>query len=60
MSSSHSEVVRGARGTGLSRFAQAESRAFGSVPAEVISEAEFVWYQDGREHAEILPLRGRA
>lgn len=42
-----------------SRFAQAESRAFGSVPAEVISEAEFVWYQDGREHAEILPLRGR-
>jgi hypothetical protein len=51
--------VRGARGTGLSRFAQAESRAFGSVPAEVISEAEFVWYQDGREHAEILPLRGR-
>ncbi|WP_288872144.1 hypothetical protein [uncultured Microbacterium sp.] len=43
----------------MSRFAQAESRAFGSVPAEVISEAEFVWYQDGREHAEILPLRGR-
>jgi len=33
--------------------------SFGSVPAEVISEAEFVWYQDGREHAEILPLRGR-
>lgn len=41
-----------------SRFAEAESRAFESGPTEVISEAEFVWYQDGRERAEILSFRG--
>lgn len=41
-----------------SRFAQAESRPFEPAPAETITEAEFVWYQDGIEHAEILPLCG--
>ena len=27
-------------------------------PFETIIEAELVWYQDGIEHAEVLPLRG--
>lgn len=39
-------------------LAQAESRALRPAPAEVITEAELVWYQDGIEHAEVLPLRG--
>lgn len=31
-------------------------RSLGSRPAERISEAEFVWYEDGVEHAEVIPL----
>lgn len=31
-------------------------RSLGSRPAERISEAELVWYQDGVEHAEVIPL----
>lgn len=41
-----------------SRFAEAESRAFDPAPTEIITEAELVWYQDGTEHAETLPLGG--
>ncbi len=39
-------------------LAQAESRVLRPAPAEVITEAELVWYQDGIEHAEVLPLGG--
>lgn len=31
-------------------------RSLGSRPAETIAEAEFVWYEDGAEHAEVVPL----
>ncbi|KJL21189.1 hypothetical protein RN51_02203 [Microbacterium oxydans] len=41
-----------------SRFAQAESRALEPAPTEAITEAELVWYEDGIEHAEVLPLGG--
>jgi hypothetical protein len=41
-----------------SRFSDAEVRALEPEPAEIITEAELVWYQDGIEHAEVLPLRG--
>lgn len=27
-------------------------------PAEVVTEAELVWYEDGAEHAEVIPLGG--
>lgn len=40
------------------RFAQAESRPIEPAPAETITEAELVWYADGIEHAEVLPLGG--
>ncbi|MGV2900696.1 2'-5' RNA ligase family protein, partial [Microbacterium sp. AGC62] len=39
-------------------LAQAEFRVLRPAPAEVITEAELVWYQDGIEHAEVLPLGG--
>ena len=45
-------------GAEWSRFAQAESRPFEPEPFERITEAELVWYQDGIEHAEVIPLRG--
>lgn len=45
-------------GAEWSRFARAESQPFESAPVESITEAELVWYQDGIEHAEVLPLRG--
>lgn len=45
-------------GAEWSCFAQAESRPFEPEPFETIIEAELVWYQDGIEHAEVLPLRG--
>lgn len=56
----HLSVIYGETiaGDAWTRFAQAESRVFDSKPTEVISEAELVWYEDGIEHAEILPLRG--
>jgi hypothetical protein len=41
-----------------SRFAKAETRTFPSEPAEIITEAELVWYQGGIEHAEILTFGG--
>ena len=41
-----------------SHFAQPESRALEPAPAETITEAELVWYEDGIEHAEVLPLGG--
>lgn len=40
------------------RFAEAESRTFALTPVETITEAELVWYEDGIEHAEVLPLGG--
>ena len=40
------------------RFAQAESRTVEPVPAETVTEAELVWYEDGIEHAEVLHLGG--
>lgn len=45
-------------GAEWSRFAKAEVRPLSPAPAEVIAEAELVWYQDGIEHAEVIPLRG--
>ncbi len=41
-----------------SRFAKAEVRPLSSAPTEVIAEAELVWYEDGIEYAEVLPLGG--
>lgn len=41
-----------------SRFAKAEVRPLSPAPTEVIAEAELVWYEDGIEHAEVLPLGG--
>lgn len=35
-------------------------RSLGSRPAERISEAEFVWYEDGTEHAEVIPFGAAA
>lgn len=40
------------------RFAEAESRTLEPTPVETITEAELVWYEDGIEHAEVLPLGG--
>ncbi|WP_312170176.1 2'-5' RNA ligase family protein [Microbacterium sp.] len=34
-------------------------RSLSSRPAERISQVEFVWYEDGVEHAEIIPLGAR-
>lgn len=31
-------------------------RSLGSRPAETITEVEFVWYEGGAEHAEVIPL----
>ena len=45
-------------GAEWSRFAKAEVRPLSPAPTEVIAEAELVWYEDGIEHAEVLPLRG--
>ncbi|WP_231494470.1 MULTISPECIES: 2'-5' RNA ligase family protein [unclassified Microbacterium] len=41
-----------------SRFAKAEVRPLSPAPTEVIAEAELVWYEDGIEYAEVLPLGG--
>jgi len=41
-----------------SRFAKAEVRPLSPAPTEVIAEAELVWYEDGVEYAEVLPLGG--
>ena len=40
------------------RIVQDEARVLTPQPAEIITEAELVWYQDGTEHAEVLPLGG--
>lgn len=40
------------------RFAETESLTLEPTPAETITEAELVWYEDGIEHAEILLLGG--
>lgn len=38
------------------------TRSVEERPREVLSQAEFVWYQDGKEHAEVVPFgnHGRA
>ncbi|MEA1264622.1 2'-5' RNA ligase family protein [Microbacterium sp. STF-2] len=41
-----------------SRFVKAEVRPLSPAPTEVIAEAELVWYEDGIEYAEVLPLGG--
>ncbi|WP_231554969.1 2'-5' RNA ligase family protein [Microbacterium sp. ZOR0019] len=40
------------------RVVQEEARSLTPQPAEVVREAELVWYQDGAEHAEVIPLGG--
>ncbi|WP_240747276.1 2'-5' RNA ligase family protein [Microbacterium sp. K24] len=37
-------------------FADASRTEFSLQPTETIAEAELVWYQDGAEHAEVIPL----
>ena len=37
-------------------FAQASVSELLWQPKETIAEAEFVWYEDGVEHAEVIPL----
>jgi len=37
-------------------LAHKSRRSLGSRPSERISQAEFVWYEGGVEHAEIIPL----
>lgn len=37
-------------------LAHKSRRSLGSRPSERIAQAEFVWYEDGVEHAEIIPL----
>ncbi|WP_258132651.1 2'-5' RNA ligase family protein [Microbacterium sp. MYb72] len=37
---------------------RAARRAFELPPTETITEAEFVWYDEGGEYAEIIPLGG--
>lgn len=39
-------------------FAEASSSDVSVQPSETISAAEFVWYEDGAEHAEIIALGG--
>lgn len=41
-------------------FERAACCAVALPPTEVIDEVELVWYQDGVEHAEVLPLGIRA
>lgn len=35
---------------------RAARRPLPAPPTEIITEAELVWYQDGIEHAEVIPL----
>lgn len=37
-------------------LSHASRRSLGSRPAERITEAELVWYEDGAEHSEVIPL----
>lgn len=37
-------------------FREASVSVLGRKPTETIVEAELVWYQDGTEHAELIPL----
>ncbi|WP_223626841.1 2'-5' RNA ligase family protein [Microbacterium sp. EST19A] len=37
-------------------FADASRTELSLQPAETIAEAELVWYEDGEEHAEVIPL----
>lgn len=40
-------------------FARASYRELSYPPTGLVGEAELVWYQDGVEHAEVLPLGTR-
>ncbi|MEE6388969.1 2'-5' RNA ligase family protein [Microbacterium paraoxydans] len=40
------------------QLAATEVRPLAPVPTEVVTEAEFVWYEGGVEHAEVIPLGG--
>ena len=35
-------------------------RSLGSRPAETISDVELVWYEDGAEHSEVIPVGPRS
>lgn len=37
-------------------LARTVTREYDERPTEVVSEAEFVWYSDGVEHHEVIPL----
>lgn len=39
-----------------SALARSVTREYDERPTEVVSEAEFVWYSDGAEHHEVVPL----
>lgn len=39
-------------------FARASVRDLDDRPLETLTEAELVWYEDGVEHAEVIPLGG--
>lgn len=39
-------------------LAATEARPLTPAPTEVVTEAEFVWYEGGVEHAEVIPLGG--
>lgn len=40
------------------QLAATEVRPLLPAPTEVVTEAEFVWYEGGVEHAEVIPLGG--
>lgn len=39
-------------------LAATEARPLTPALTEVVTEAEFVWYEGGVEHAEVIPLGG--
>lgn len=38
------------------QLAATEVRPLSPAPAELVTEVEFVWYENGIEHAEAIPL----
>lgn len=40
-------------------LSHASRRSLSSRPSETVSDVEFVWYQDGAEHSEVIPLGQR-
>lgn len=54
----HLSVIYGRRldATTWLEFARASVSELPWQPSETIAEVEFVWYEDGAEHAEVIPL----